>query len=865
MADITGLVPFSEGGPIPTIVVDSFANVLLPFSIFPEWRNDAGVQSFGGVKYVSVFEDGVEEGVTTAAITATTQQLTEEVGGIQLAGTADPAYLYKVRLRLRSELDDVNFVDKTAVFRVVTPLMVPFSISQFAADQQPDVVLSGGSYSFDTSSPSGIFPGGEIRLRDGRGGIVLPNDTSAWPADAQAYMASQMLRLRETIVTIDFLPGATEDALMRLKYRLKLNATLDAFNISEVYRRQDFSTWGYFTGDSIDFIDATVNMVTNVASIEFLRGLYGIGPRFEAVTVIGHGGSVVVNPALTQVGGTVDVSAAVNFELASHLSSSGLLDKFLLLVCTTDTQIYMREIPLRPKGQWDHVSQDGVTNYWAAQTDGPDPSIPMLFCRVLTDPYIEFPNLAAYFDPTVEFYPAGTNIVGVRPDVGNIRIYAGNAGSPEGSDPNVTYLDEADLFNNMFSIRMPDAGISFYVLDCRRLRRSGVDFTAIPSGTSYLKIVFEVRPERDSPLADSPTPFYEVTAYYPMCWDGQPSSWTLDDPAPDVPLLEYDRLNRELTVTLITGSNVLTSATALVIRGDVGEFDAFSYWDSPGPEYAVPLAADHTLVVDVSSILSDEAEFVEVEYTVAGVGPGSGRFIRRVSTHGESVMVLGEQAIEAHFTGGAIFFTDLSVVVAGVNGLKEITIIGDGAPIVIFDAQENTAYFLNMQGHSMFRDVRRSSWIDLRYTTSSGVETMRVFNSLVDYRSGNPRTFTITDKSAWGLGGQDREQANFSAPAMRFNVPSGTLETEADGRTYDFTMWRVTNLNTGRYCSFMHGMQPATQYQLGGVLAGISTVQDLLLAVLHRNGAQKTFTVRVDPQANPPYSTPRSTRLLGVL
>lgn len=851
--DATGLQEFSDGT-IPTLVVESLSAPLIPVSIFPDFRTDAGVQSFGGARYISVFEDGAVEGASTARVTGAFQTMLSSFGGIQLIGTADPAYLYKIRIRLRSELNDVNYVDRVVQFRVVTPLMVPFAIETYDANDIPDIDLDGNGYNFVYASPAGTFPSGEIRLRDGRGGILLPNEGSYWSPEAAAFMNEQLARQREAIITIDFMPGTNEEAVARVKYRVTANAALNALTTSEQYRRQDFSTWGYFSGTDIDFIQASVDMTQSSAEVTFLRGLYAIGPRFETVTVIGSAGQVVINPAAVQTGETIDVSAAINFDRKSHLSATGLLDKFLMLVCTTDSAIYIREIPLRPKGTWDAVAQDGVTNYWTERTSNVvGNNIPLLYCRVFTWPYLEFPNLTAVYDVLEEFFPTGTNPIGTLPDITNIRLYAGNTDSPD--EPNVTYADEADMVANMFSIRMPDVGISKLVIDTRKLRVADTNWTAIPETAPFLRIEADIR------WNVSPEETYSVTAWYCLNPDGQPSAWQIpeDDPV-DVPLLAYDRETKALTITLQDGSMVLSEPGTLLVRTDAEVIDAGS---SPG--FGVPVSGDQDIEIDLSASITDQADYIEVDYTL-GTSPQAS-FSRRISTKAENRLVTGVSDIGALFLGSAVIFTDVSNVAETAEGFKEVTIVGDGAAQVIPDVEVGVTYFLNLQSNSAFHPRRLNDWIDLRYNGASPTEvcTKRVYNEGFDFRSANPRSMMIADKSAWGLGGQDREFVRFDVPNLRFLVSQERMETAADGRTYNFLQWRLTNLATGAEASFVGAMTAGRSYQLGRVLEGITQRAYVLLSVLHRNGSQIDFICTVDPGANPNFVAPRSTKLTGVL
>ncbi len=810
---VDGLIPFANS--IPIIVVPGVAPYTAPLSVFPGWTNDAGIPSFGGARLISIFEDGGTEGVSTGNITAVTQAPIETVSGITMQAP-DPSVLYVVRIRLRSAVNDPNYVDRVVRFRVVTPLMAPFALSTYDDAARPPIGYSGGFWKF-TSWPTGA-PSGEIRLFDGMGGIVLPNSTSNWPAEAQDHMNAMLRKLRATLVTIDFAPSGGVESWLRQTYAVAWNASAMTAT-SSMYRRKDFGSWGYFNGTDIDFIDATVDVINQAASVTFLRGLYAIGPRFNSLCVVGSKGSMAISPRAVQVGQQIDISQVIDFDRKSHLSQSGLADKFVLLMATTHDKIYTREIPLRPQGYWDFVAQDGVTNYWTSQYT--TPSQLLLFCRVLFGDYIEFPNITQYYDPNSAFVPNPSTLP--YPRVENINIYADNA-----ITPNVVYADVVDLFDNMASIRMPEIGASRAVIDRRHLRVSG-SFTAIPNTTAFLRIVMDIRP-------DAVTAPYTVEAFYDLNWSGQPGSWKLPDVAtPDAPILVVTPSPRALTVTIPSGSSISTSYMELF--GDIGSVNVLDSFSPTSP-------STHTLTDAVlKTIASDFCEMLELRYRV-----GSSYFSRRVAlTTYASTMVTGTLPIVCYFCGGSIIFIDVDNVAVDGDGKKVVTIVSDGPPRVIRDVTESVPYFLNLQGSTPIGSGVRQPWVDLYYMAGGGptLQVMRVYNNFFDARSGNPRTLSIQPVTGHSVAGVDYELMNFSAPGIRFHLATLEIEIENDSRVYDFMMWELACLSTNTKATFLESPTGGVRYAVGAVIAGASLGERLLLTCLHRSGTQKCFTVAV--------------------
>lgn len=865
MSNNTSLTPFSTSmanGAIPVLTIDSLSvSQTIPLSLFPDFVNDAGVQAFGGARYISVFEDGSLEGAGTL-ITPETNTLIANWGGIVLPNP-DPTETYRVRLRFRSELNDVNYRDRVVVFRVVTPLMVPFELGQYDDTQVPDIVYDTSTASFQFSAPAGFtaMPTGEITLHNGLGGLVLPNTLStSFGDEANTFLAARFAQLSKGAITIDFSPDGTVESYMRCQYWVTTDPTTSPFYTVTHLRRSDFSNWGRFDADVIDFVEATVDYTatTPEANIRFLRGLHSLGPRFDAVYVAGRLGSQAITPTAVIAGATIDVTDVVDFNAKSHLSQTGLADKFLLLITVQAGKTLLREIPLRPKGQYDIVGEDGITNVLDTFS-GATPPVQPLFIRTLFEDYLEVPNLATQYDPAAGLLQTGASQP--YPRYENIQVFEENA-----VVASVTYNDAVDLFNQMYSIPMPDIGVEKVVLDRRQLRRDGTPFTAISKTAAYLRVVMDIN------IDGTPANIQTLTCYYEMNPDGQPQVWKQDATlfgvsSFDTPTLSYQKGDRTLTIAWPTAPTNI-DYTTIKLLGDLGEItDLQTDHIADG---GAAFAAGTSSVISsnlVTQVATDLAEMIEVTYTTTS-GTLTGTFKTRIGLFTADQMIIGDETkpIGAVFTGDSIVFTDLTHVELTGDGRAEVMLVGDGAPIIVRDAQLNVPEMINFQGASTLGSNNAQTHIDLHYPVDVGGSTeyfrYRVYNSFFDARSGNPRTLAIAPNGPVGSSGLDYQMTNFSAPSMKFNLNDNTVIMLDDGRNYNFSWWTLRNLSNNSSVEFSGPIINARKYAIGQVLQGVEAGQSLLFVARHRNGTERTFTVQVSSTSH--LSPKRITYNLGL-
>lgn len=828
--DPAGLVPFSESGPlIPTIVLDGLGPASVPLSYFPDWVNDGGVPAFGGAQVVSIFEDGVTEGTDTLKVASVVDGLIASTGAITLPNP-DPSETYRVRLRFRSVVGDPNYVDRVVVFRVATRLMVPFALTEYADDQIPGIEQVGSAFRF--TAPVGAFPDGEIRLHDGLGGIVLPSAAGVdWSDSARDFLTTLSQRLRRFPLQVEFASGTGVEGHLRVTYLATYTAAGNVWSFSRL-RTQRFSNWGRFNGGQIDFASASVDFSSNTALLTFARGAYSLGPRFSRVVVIGQLGSRTIDPKLVIAGGSIDISSVVDFSARSHLSLNGLQDRHLLLICDTPQTSYYLEIPLRPQGVFDHVAQDGITNYFNAFSGSVLPAQPPLFFRSFLGDFIEVPNLTTYYDPTTALLSGVGTLP--APQVTQIEVYDEAA-----VVPSVVYSDPVDLFNQMFTVQLPEHGITVPYLDRRTLRRDGAPFTPISPLSAYLRVVMTVDQDGD------PANAYTGEFYYTLNQTGQPTSWKLPltVASVDAPALTFNQDDFSITMVIDPGSAITPE---MELHGDLA-FDSIMDLD-------VQLAADTgsgvtipgtTTIprVTLQRVASNLAEFVELVYTVAGVGT----FRRRLALQAPSNRVIVGSAlnsISAFFTGQSIVFRTIGAIDTDSNGERHVALVGDGPPLTLYNVTTGVPYFFNTQGASTLSSRMSQDWIDVVYASGGVEHRMRIYSNFFDARSGRARALAISGPG-WGGAGHDYQLTNFAAPGMRFDLTDGTVEFEPDLRVYDFTQWRLVNLSVNR-TMVVHG-KPTTgrRYQIGSVLSDAAVGGYLLFQARHRNGTQRCFKVRV--------------------
>jgi len=238
-----------------TINVPSITgNVSIPLSVLPFWRNDGGIRSYGGAKFVSIFEDGVTEGTSTDSVLAIVQQPIEQVGTFTLVDP-DPQKIYAIRIRLRSTQSDPNYKDFVITFRVVSPLQVPIQFETYDDSALPQINFDQGLSQFNFTS---VPPSTEIRLRSDGDGIILPVSMAPFSPEATAWLLGHLQRQRDGVFVVDFLKSGAVEATARVAYAYKWTGS--DYTITK-YRRKDYPDWGQYSGTdfgvAVAYISAT--------------------------------------------------------------------------------------------------------------------------------------------------------------------------------------------------------------------------------------------------------------------------------------------------------------------------------------------------------------------------------------------------------------------------------------------------------------------------------------------------------------------------------------------------------------------------------------------------------------------------------
>ncbi len=804
------VIPFDDAQAIPVLVADQLtAPFSVPISIFSEFKSPAGIPAFGGAKVVSIFEDGVAEGVTTTAIQAVTQQPLESVGSITVAAPNE-GNLYAVRIRVRSDVSDPNYRDRVVRFRLHTPIGAPYDLALLDDDDVPG--LTGTLAGFQFTAPAGAMPVGATSLVTGRGSLALPSVAAVnFGVESGTAMLAQLSKLRASLIQIDVAPAAGVEAWTRLTYTAVFDSESTTWAFS-LYRRADFASHGYFASDTVDFVRGAIDMAAKTASLTFLRGLYASGPKFLGAWVAGSRGSMPLNTQQMRNGAEFDVASVIDFSAKSHLSRTGVLDRFLLLGLVSQDKTIVQEIPLRLQGNHDLVTQDGVTNFFTDAAGGTLPTVQPLFCRLLIDPYLEFPNFTQYYDPSSGFLPNPSTLA--YPRVQNLRFYAGNAATP-----NQTYTDIVALHKAMTAIPLPTQGVTRFVVDMRDWT------TAPPPGTTWLRCVMEI----DEDGVEAP---YDIECTYELTPDGRPVIWkTPLQTTPDAPDVTFDPTTQALMLVIATGSAV--QSDQITLRGDVGavaDLDTMVTINNPGTT-VVPASV-------MGGVISPDAELLDVEFDVSG----SGRFIRRVGLLVRTrMLVVGGVDITTWFTGTTLVTGDISSIDVNGDGKRAIVIAGDGWVRTIRDAQNSAVYNLDLAQPASLINPVRQTWVDLLYVSGTVRHTLRVFNELFDARVLAPRTIVHAPTGLLGASQVMTEEDSFSVPRVAYDLLNRDLLVESDSRVYDFDEWFVRNLSTRDEARFIGTLQPGRAYQLGAVLADAETQQELLFGFRHKNGVQKFY------------------------
>ena len=793
--------------PLTIAVNQSAGDVPIPLSVLPFWRNDGGFRSYGGATVISVFDAAGIEGVSSADIPAITDQPISAQGTFQVSNP-DAQKLYRIIVRIRSAANDPNFRDFICVFRLITPLEVPIEYTKHDTADIPTPTYTGVDFFWDMDAPVV-----EIRLRDGTGGIQLPNlAATAWPAAAKAYMLRQLQDLRDGVLMLDFYAGAGVSASTRRQlYHYYWDGAAWVF---AKIRHRDFPAFDPYSGSDLGVAQATIDLGGGSANLDFNYNAYVYGQRFESFIVVGPTGFLNVDPKAILAGGTIDISSIVDFSIQNLFHRFDLTDQYITIIASTEEKIVYRQIPLWP------TSTDLVTIDNDKLVPGTTTPVPteILRARLVTWPWIEFPNLSNFLTVPpggVGADPAGT----IYPDLLTINLYDGLNPVPV-----ATYTDEVDLWNNMVELQLPNQGLTIPVLDVRAL---------LTPTSPFFRIEADVRT-----ALSAPGTAYKYIADFPLNANGEPEVWERDDVVLSTifPTFEFDEWGK---VKVTWPATVVSFSTPITFTGDVGSLDFAA------PAGPFPVTVEYDLR---NAVISRKASYFNINFN-ADDGGGDIPYEFRVPTIVKHQQLIGPTDIDVFFAGNVIVFPTGSLAVVDVT--FPVTFIGDVGQVELNGPSENVPYFTGQLGDGGERIFSNPlhPFVDVDFTNGGGTPCrVRIPNTFYDIRQAKKETFAVASRAHGPTsGGLASAAFDFSVPNAKINLGTGEIEFEDDGSgfAWNFASWQVILGKTLRRQKFTGTISTFTPYNISAILPTVALKEYVFVVFKHSNGFQRVAAYKI--------------------
>lgn len=528
------------------------------------------------------------------------------------------------------------------------------------------------------------------------------------------------------------------------------------------------------------------------ATLNFVNNLYSTGPRFESLIVAGKLGMIDINPKLTIVGGEIDISSVVDFGNNRFLQRFGQDDQYVMLVGVTDTQVVVRQIPL-----WDRLLTLYAVGGQRAIADLDAPPTFLINSRLVTWPFIEFPNFLDFYDPA----PAAPQPF---PNLENIKLI-NQAGVTV-----KTWVDEADLWLTLVSMRLPDAGTSIPVFDVRSLLTATDSFYVI---------------EADVKVDATTTLDYTIKQTHPLNVDGEPLMWE----RPDLDVIE------ELPTFVFNAPGVLTITTPVVwgggffiLQGDVGVGSLVG-----------PQAANTTVDYDMTFQLTRVANYVHVGWTAS-----TSNFVQvTVPVATQKLQLEGSNTINAFFDGNTIMFPAGRLNEVAVDGLgnKNVVLEGDVGTIRLANVSEGAVYRLGLFGKGSRLFAKSStSHVTLHFNGTTDKSAVRVPNTFYEFRELQQPAGTLAIKNRGGPSSRGLASSifRFSMPRLKFLSATNEIEFENDGSLAAYNTARVTIFNpkTFRKRLINGSLLLGVALQLGDAGRDLAVGDHIVVVAAHFNG-----------------------------
>jgi len=541
------------------------------------------------------------------------------------------------------------------------------------------------------------------------------------------------------------------------------------------------------------------------AYLEFVNNLYSVGPRFESLIAVGKNGMKDINPKAVIVGGKVNISEIVDFSNNRFLHRLGHEDQYILLCGVTDTQVVVRQVPL-----WDQLLTLYAVGGQRAIADLDAPPTYLLNSRLVTWPFIGFPNYLDFYDPA----PAAPQ---PYPNLSNIKLI------DESGTTVATWTDEADLWNSLVSLRLPDAGTSIPVLDVRSLLSAGDSFYVIEADV----------------LVDATTLLdYTVRETFPINVDGEPLMWE----RPDLDVIE------EMPQFVFNQWGIMSITTPAVWNGS-----GFIFTGDKLGLVTLAQAPGTTVDYNLSTVMSRQADYVQVQWT-----NGGNVVVVTVPSTVQKLQLEGSNTIDAFFDGNTIMFPPNSLAeVQASGGQKDVTLVGDVGTITLYNVAESVVYRLGLfgKGSQLFASPA-TAHVDLHFDGTTDKSAVRIANTFYAFKElQQPNTtMAIANRGGPSSGGLASAAYQFSMPRMKFIAATNEVEFENDGSFTSYNMAKVVirNPSTFRKRTINGALLLGTAYQLGDAGRELAIDDYVIVAAAHFNG-QVTY---VGYKLTADYSSP---------
>jgi hypothetical protein len=164
----------------------------LPCAVMRFWRDEFNQKHFGGAKYLSIWEDGYDEGEQGPYVQALNQTDITDFDSIRLL-QVDEDHEYRLWFRFRSELDDTAYVDKLIRFRLTASNRLYIKTAPLSTSDMPkpsfDPSTSQWSWDTDVFSTLGITDAV----------VVVDNEETTLPTDAVTPFSSEWIRHKAAV------------------------------------------------------------------------------------------------------------------------------------------------------------------------------------------------------------------------------------------------------------------------------------------------------------------------------------------------------------------------------------------------------------------------------------------------------------------------------------------------------------------------------------------------------------------------------------------------------------------------------------------------------------------------------------------